>query len=277
MVPEVIRKQIETHINDFTIPLIVNKEGCDVRRHFEDIGKLVGTGTLAQLGQRKGILTAHHVVTKGLSSDAENHLFTTTSVTQPEKRLLGKCEVFACITPQEPLSEKTGPDIAFLEFPHGSELAETFLSRGKCFYELGKSIEQRIAGLSGEYISMFVGYPIDFNPEPSSDLQSSKNIKRLTCGAFMTVENAPITTPEGYDVIDLPSDRDYEPRAPRSYGGVSGGGLWRAMVTPDRKSVDAYVLVGVAFYQFSEDRGQRMIRCYGPISLYKKLVPLLSQ
>jgi hypothetical protein len=79
----------------------------------------------------------------------------------------------------------------------------------------------------------------------------------------MTVENQPITMDQGYGVIDLNSERIFVPDAPSAGGGVSGGGLWRAMLSHGRRSAVAFVLLSVACYESPEAGGKRLIRCHG--------------
>jgi Family of unknown function (DUF6869) len=58
--------------------------------------------------------------------------------------------------------------------------------------------------------------------------------------------------------------------APKSFGGVSGGGLWRilAYISPDTGKIDwLQRLKGVAFYEFPPKNGGRVLRCHGPSSL----------
>lgn len=57
---------------------------------------------------------------------------------------------------------------------------------------------------------------------------------------------------------------------PESFGGVSGGGLWRIMayISPTTGKIDwSQRLKGVAFYEFPLKDGARVLRCHGPSSL----------
>ncbi len=57
------------------------------------------------------------------------------------------------------------------------------------------------------------------------------------------------------------------PDAPvESFGGVSGGGLWRVQIYPHPESGEVESIValeGVAFWEDGTSSGQGMIRCYG--------------
>lgn len=60
------------------------------------------------------------------------------------------------------------------------------------------------------------------------------------------------------------------PDTPKSFGGVSGGGLWRIMVyiSPTTGKIDwSQRLKGMAFYEFPLKDGARVFRCHGPSSL----------
>jgi hypothetical protein len=70
--------------------------------------------------------------------------------------------------------------------------------------------------------------------------------------------------------------------APKSFGGVSGGGVWRVLV--DKKAgagletsrISAVLFGGVAFYQSAPRKGWRFIRSHGAITTYKVLPKLLK-
>lgn len=72
------------------------------------------------------------------------------------------------------------------------------------------------------------------------------------------------------------------PKIPRDYGGVSGGGIWRASfyMSEDQSALAIknpsrdIVLSGVAFYQTNEER--RQIIGHGPKSLYSTLYEHIS-
>jgi hypothetical protein len=69
----------------------------------------------------------------------------------------------------------------------------------------------------------------------------------------------------------IPDYYDFEldahgPGIPTSYGGFSGGGLWRLLVfsSPLTGKVDwAYRLKGVMFWEFEPVNNRRVIRCHG--------------
>jgi hypothetical protein len=65
---------------------------------------------------------------------------------------------------------------------------------------------------------------------------------------------------------------------PNSFGGVSGGGLWKVEIDspdgrPGNEQLGEVTFAGVAFYQGEIDSQCPYVRCHGPLSVYSKLVP----
>jgi hypothetical protein len=72
-----------------------------------------------------------------------------------------------------------------------------------------------------------------------------------------------------HDYFDVLMDTK-APDTPKSFGGLSGGGLWRIMayISPTTGKIDwSQRLKGVAFYEFPQKDGARVLRCHGPSSL----------
>jgi hypothetical protein len=72
-----------------------------------------------------------------------------------------------------------------------------------------------------------------------------------------------------YDYFDFNLD-SISPGMPKSWGGLSGGGLWRVLVycSPQTGKIDwAQRLVGVPFWESQLKRRYRVIRAHGPNSI----------
>lgn len=74
-----------------------------------------------------------------------------------------------------------------------------------------------------------------------------------------------------FDYLELRADLQ-RPKIPRTFGGVSGGGLWRAIPASDSKGRLSWdgnlAFEGVAFYQTPVRGHYRRIRCHGRRSVY---------
>ena len=91
----------------------------------------------------------------------------------------------------------------------------------------------------------------------------------LNVGAAVEIEPADGCDRLRFDV--LPAD-DFT--LPESYGGTSGGGVWRAftqMRTDQKKYLVQLRLLGVAFYQSDATNGSRSIICHGPKTIYDRM------
>lgn len=80
---------------------------------------------------------------------------------------------------------------------------------------------------------------------------------------------APEAIRRDYDYIDLDMDVAL-PGVPETFGGVSGGGVWRVFVywsEATNKIAWAKDIEGVAFYELDLVNGHRAIRCHGPQSI----------
>jgi hypothetical protein len=79
---------------------------------------------------------------------------------------------------------------------------------------------------------------------------------------------------QGLDLVDFEFEQDADFPPPASYGGVSGGALWRAFVVADggKGKVRDRAIIGVAYYQSDGKRAPRFVTCHGPRSVYMRLL-----
>ncbi|GAI92896.1 unnamed protein product, partial [marine sediment metagenome] len=86
----------------------------------------------------------------------------------------------------------------------------------------------------------------------------------------------------GFDYIEVGVKHDDKGVVPVSFGGLSGGGLWKIptrgeVVDGTEKIIaDSPLLAGVAFYHFFAEGGKGKtgfgrIKCHGPRSIYENL------
>jgi len=221
------------------------------------------SGTFVTLNGMRGILTARHVAeliqpaqTLALLVGGKPYYLT------PEiLRVFGP-------DPNDTQTEfgATVPDIAFLRMP--PQASSDVEACGKVFYSLDRRRENAdISAFSNRGFWILAGSPqvlLDASAGMApSFLYDTFVDKHVTLGAW------------DYLFVNLNLQRN--PDIPRSYGGVSGGGIWRAVFSmsedrtafaiesPDRD----IVLSGVAFYQ--TDLEGRQIIGHGPKSLHETL------
>jgi hypothetical protein len=78
----------------------------------------------------------------------------------------------------------------------------------------------------------------------------------------------------GFDLFNL---KPSLPMPPASYGGVSGGAVWRFLTerNGDQLVVTGKQLIGVPFYEIGPDDGPLDLICHGPQSIYNRLAKVV--
>ena len=92
---------------------------------------------------------------------------------------------------------------------------------------------------------------------------------------FLWIEPQPFER-DGYDYVDLCSRRARQPEIPKSFGGVSGSGLWRSLAKSSESEIKPldFQFAGVAFCQMPDtDGGIATVRFHGSLSVYERLLP----
>jgi hypothetical protein len=86
---------------------------------------------------------------------------------------------------------------------------------------------------------------------------SAKARKMIVSGLFGAAKNLREFNEGGTDLVEVEIDHGEGPKIPKSYGGVSGGGLWELRVEVDEKLKPVKInkrLHGVAFRQSEDHR-----------------------
>lgn len=221
--------------------------------------KFAGTGTLVTAGNYHGILTAAHVW-EVLEATAKVAITMTDKINH---RYAIDVKAIAATVLDDSASEwdEHGPDLALLRIPN-EFVGE--IEAYHVFEDLQKSPKK--LGVDALEFWMAMGTPGEFgtftDTHASVEINGSNVDPRYLSAA-----------PDYYD-FELDA---HGPGIPKSYGGFSGGGLWRLLFfsCPLTGKIDwAYRLKGVIFWQFAAVDGRRVIRCHGPetIASLTKLV-----
>jgi hypothetical protein len=220
--------------------------------------QLAGSGTLVQIGDSSYILTAAHVWEEVLKSASK------IGISLPEDlnhRFLMDIEMIVPVGPPKPREwTEWGPDIIFLRIPPERVGA---IKASRVFYNLsfkGASQQQKIA-LKTTHLEtwIFIGAPHAFGTFPTTKYAD------IQINAFFC--SAPVShSKNGFDFLDFKADTSL-PGVPKSFGGVSGGGLWKILVfeSPSTGKIDSTAtLEGLVFFQLIIDDSHSVIRCHGP-------------
>jgi hypothetical protein len=273
-VPERVTEEVRRTTGDYAIPLVVDYLP-------------LGSGTLVQIDQSCGILTAEHAV----NHPSKPHL-RLNYTGHPERLLRTAVGPFPHdlsistnalrIVTSIRASEDYGPDLAFIALPAEAPFLHELKAR-KSFYNLTvKTAERKAAALDDVGFFALCGFPAvrDFTEAPSH--------------GFTTVNGlygyAMFTGPDKYeerndwDYYEMGVSQESANEFERTFGGVSGGAVWRVEMQrrEDAQLGSEYMsritLAGVAFYEM-DDRDQKrfFVRSHGPCSIYEKLINLVRK
>ena len=214
-----------------------------------------GSGTFIREGDRYFILTARHVWQDSLKNG--NAVGVTLREVDDHRCFIET----KAITPYGPALStprtNIGPDIVALEIPP-SAVGTIKAMRG--FYEMDGGLKAMVNGSRNEAY-LLMGTPEvlgTYTPQ-----HASVQIHGMWDGAI-----SPFTEGE-WDYFDFNGALP-EGTPGNTFGGVSGGGLWRVQIYPHPEKdevASTVVLEGVAFYELGTTRGKGVIRCHGVNSI----------
>jgi hypothetical protein len=248
-----VRNDIAFHVGKFTVILIGirYKDGC---LEFEQSGG----GTLVTALGWPFILTAAHVWQHVAKFDqigiiirnGDNHFSLPRDVFRAEY--------------SKRRSEAWGPDLAFIRIP--SEFKGLIESQHKVFYNLDKRRKNIINGKRELKTGVWVlaGAPAE------SSVREELSLKMRGMVGLTGIDR--ILRKGKYDYLDCSAVYLRRSTVPKSFRGVSGGGLWHVELRRNPKSrrmrMQGLTLEGVAFCQLRRLQNRRRIRSHGRVAIY---------
>jgi hypothetical protein len=230
----------------------------------------VGSGTFAVINGRHGILTAEHVWEAIQQVSLGTPMISIIVAEGPHRFELPVNELIPRLDlGYDPNGGK--PDIQFLEIPVARLGA---IKARKSFVNLNKEpASRREFALANMGFVVIAGFPSEFTPEPTAD-PSGDYLVSLRGGFVSGVERQ---WKEGtFDFFETKGDR-HAKGVPRSYGGVSGAGVWRVElkkksgVPISQSRIGRLEFMGVSFLQRFPNEHTVFVRHNGPETVYSAL------
>ena len=246
--PGDLRQKIVRNLGSSTVALfaVFDRGGVDILQ-------LAGTGTLAVVGDSYGILTAAHVWKDVLKSAVKMGITLTEG--RDHQHLVDIKAIVPAVLKPGTCGGERGPDLAFLRI-------SSALVGGIKAFQVFEYLKAPPKPLNVGSLECWVAMG---TPEELGSYTQQHAAVQIR-GEFVD----PRYYSHGdYDYYDVEVDTT-QPGMPKSFGGFSGGGLWRVLVysSPDSGKVDwAQRLKGVMFWQAPLVNGHRIIRCHGPESI----------
>ena len=260
--PRGFTKEIHDHQRRFSITMLIYDDGAT------DV--IPCSGTLAQLGGQKGIVTARHVWNKAKEHQLLLTLIGHGNYAFERKHLVGLVPEFETVLSE--FEKVRVPDIAFIKLPYN--YVGDLEAKGKAFFNIDKRIE------AGAYLpELEQGYWSVFgNPDEWRETGKKKVISFVYgTGLSRCLER------DNWDYLVMRLDTSANPDIPRDFSGMSGGGIWWTRWTCD-ESLQRFVvenpsrdilLAGVSFFQTGNH--DRMLLGHGPKSIYELLYQVVCK
>jgi hypothetical protein len=234
-----------------------------------DRGEPFGSGTLITFGAFEGVLTAAHVLDEIAKCGEIGILEFPVRRDQMQRLRIKFANLDYIRIGNAPYGEH-GPDLAFLKLP---ALTASALKANSSFVSFEKQAMTAFAAppTGMGKLDSVVGVIENWRRQQIEQ----KTLIITPIESLLNVGTATEIAPaDGYDRFQFEPLKSQDFKPPQSYGGTSGGGFWRSF---RRKNPDGTVhfdqlrLMGVAFFETEEIKGQRNIICHGPTSIYRLL------
>ena len=232
-----------------------------------EIPSLQGSGVLVRHGDYHGILTAAHVAAELVKLDFIGLVYSEAPIQIAYKR-----EVFDIRTIAYDRGNTHGPDLAIvtpaIKLLNDLKAKMSFVNLHHCPRPVDMA---RSDSLAPAWSIMGAVQELSCNEGENRDLRA---MFMSYCCATPTFQ-----TRNGHDSFELRAEYSEGTDTPGSFKGVSGGGLWRAVL--EREGHEARIcdhprLMGITFYQEGMSDGARIIRGHGPRSVYAMVPEFLA-
>lgn len=267
-VPREIVEEIGRAASHFSIGFVTIREG----ESGQDAA-LGGSGTLVQVDDLYGVLTADHVLEKLPATQDIGLIIPTRDEPMVHRPMLARDAVHR-LRIAHGRCTREGPDLGLLLL---SSVDAGSLRASKSFYNLSRHRDEILPDPPGRTDGLWVlcGFADEFTTEHGPERGFSK-IKGFhgACGAGW-VRREYISGDFDYCEFEVGDAGPDKP--PQSFGGFSGGGLWQARLvkTPEGSLTSRQPLLGgVAFYESPEGNGRNVITCHAWRSIYGRVVGL---
>jgi len=241
-----LREKVVRNLGDFTVALLAIYNGSHERL------ALAGTGTLVWIDNAHFILTARHVWDEVLSKADQIGLTLKPEIDHKYGVARKEFAIFGLPKPAE--WNEWGPDLILLRIP-----AESVGTIGA--YKSYWNMQGRI-DVNAEILEVMV---LMGTPAALGEFTDTHAELQIT-GMFLGPEK--VQERDGLDYLDYEMDLSFT-EVPRTFGGVSGGGVWRVyLYSAQDGEIDWKMSFhGTAYYELEIVNEHRPIRCHGPKSI----------
>lgn len=267
--PPSILNSIEKYITWYATGLI----GVSGKSH-RQTAELIGSGTFVKYENLYGILTAGHIIKKGLKNNISG--FENLGLT-----IAPYAHHFAV-----PISElkfieiykqgRRGPDIGVILLP---STCIGKIESLKSFWNLSTNRDFALDNIIGfeNFVAVLGGCPSEDAREVEPESGFGKSIRFGGIAGLTGIDR--YDQRGNHDYFEVGAAYDTESSSPQEFNGMSGAGLWKATI---EKLDDGTLinrdpfLAGMVYYQYPTIQGQKTIVCHGTKSIYNVILDKLK-
>lgn len=237
---------------------------------------LLGSGTLVSYKGHYGVLTAQHLTSSKAYKMSDNFSF---AAKRGQHRFTIPRYETAVIVIGQSKELGEGPDLSFIEI-FSEKLG--VLRANKTFCDLQRYSQKFLNGeLSQKGIWAFSGCPYEFSKGVLSTKEADPHFFRVKAFAHETYFTFldEVSKEDQYDYLSLGVDYKEPCNPPRSFKGVSGGGVWKIPLTVTAEGsyiLERPIFFGVAFRESDIIEGSKSIKAHGPRSIYEVAIAKLD-
>jgi hypothetical protein len=264
-IPRELREEIAKYISDFAVGFVKLRD-----TPLGEDAELAGSGTLVQIDDFFGILTAYHVL-KNLPQSGEIGLLLSTRSDPQLHAPKIKVEMVKKIKIAYGNSVAKGPDIGFLLL---QSVEVGWIKAIKSFYNLSLRREKLLTSAPNyqDGVWFLCGFAAERTSEEPEAGFSKVKIFRGDIGAGGIIREF---SADDFDYLDFEARYGGINEAPESFQGYSGGGIWQAPLLRGRDgklSAKEIILSGVAFHETGRTENRNVITCHGRCSVYRQAI-----
>jgi hypothetical protein len=238
---------------------------------------LCGSATFVMLGDCPGLLTARHVWDLANERSKPDGLIGFSIADDPHCYQVRK-ETLVPMNLVSRRSDEFGPDIEFIRLAPAHVSA---IRTRRSFYNLSiDPVGRKAKALSPVGFSLIAGFPDEEAKSHPGKYGFQALTEQVGIGLISGVDRR--FEKDGFDYLELAVSYKPPARSPKSFGGVSGAGIWQFPVgkkLEEPMSATRYkdfYLIGVAFYQSPIADDGRFIRAHGQATIYDFLTSKAS-
>lgn len=227
---------------------------------------MIGSGTFVQFNDLHAILTAGHVIRKGLKGESNNFVGLGLTLANYAHRSVIPISELKFIELYK--QGHNGPDIGLIIIP---KHRVGKISSLRNFWNIVKYRDSAISNIKGtaNYVAILSGCPSEYTKEVDAESGFKRTIMFGGISGATGIERT--WERSKFDYVEVAVSYDEASDSPLEFNGMSGAGLWKVIIEKLEDGTLSHrdpFLAGLVYWQGPLIQDQRSIYCHGTKSIY---------